>query len=350
MSVIIPVYNAEPYIERCLDSVAAQTWTNIEAVMIDDGSTDNSLPIMNEYALRDSRFRIFTQPNKGPSAARNNGLLKARGRYLLFVDADDYIDCETVEHMMKYANKQKGVMVLADNCEIWKHKIDSRILFPGEGDKPVRTKEEIMCAIASGRAGLVCGKMISADLIREYHIRFDEDVRMSEDQLFFLNVAACASHFFYAGKCLYYYDRRNENSITIAYQSNPMNMQWIVQERLKDVFTKHGLMTESVAQVLTARLKNALLACIGNELIGLSGKNILIRLRNIDKILSHPQVRIMLHDVRAESLQERIFIWAIRRRMNSFVLFLQWFKTTVYMPLRSQSSRRRRGSYDHVRY
>lgn len=100
-SIIIPVYNVEDYLRECLDSVLGQTFTDWEAVCIDDGSTDDSAAILSEYAARDSRFRIITQPNGGLSAARNTGLDHAQGDYILFLDSDDWIEINALEILNK---------------------------------------------------------------------------------------------------------------------------------------------------------------------------------------------------------------------------------------------------------
>ena len=91
ISVIIPVYNVEKYLRECLDSLLNQTFKDIEIICVNDGSTDGSLNILNEYASKDSRFIIINQNNQGLSAARNNGLNVAKGDYVAFLDSDDYI-------------------------------------------------------------------------------------------------------------------------------------------------------------------------------------------------------------------------------------------------------------------
>lgn len=107
-SIIIPVYNVAPYLRECLDSVLAQTFTDWEAICVDDGSTDGSGAILDEYAAKDSRFRVFHQPNAGVSAARNRGLDEAKGEWICFLDADDlwherFLDV-FVTGMRKYSN------------------------------------------------------------------------------------------------------------------------------------------------------------------------------------------------------------------------------------------------------
>ena len=91
ISVIIPIYNAEKYLSRCLDSVLEQDYDNYEVIMVNDGSSDNSLDICNQYVKKDKRFSVITQKNKGVSEARNTGLSAAKGDYLQFIDSDDFI-------------------------------------------------------------------------------------------------------------------------------------------------------------------------------------------------------------------------------------------------------------------
>ena len=96
-SIIIPVYNVEPYLRQCLDSVLAQTFGDWEAICVNDGSTDGSAAILEEYAVKDSRFKVITQANAGLSAARNTGLKEAQGDYVLFLDSDDWLETGTLK-------------------------------------------------------------------------------------------------------------------------------------------------------------------------------------------------------------------------------------------------------------
>ena len=103
VSVIIPVYNKENYIRDCLKSVISQSYTNIEIILVDDGSTDSSYEICHEFAIYDSRIKLLTQCNSGPACARNNGIDNASGDFIVFVDADDYIAPDYIENLMAYS-------------------------------------------------------------------------------------------------------------------------------------------------------------------------------------------------------------------------------------------------------
>ena len=108
ISIIVPVYNVEKYLERCLDSLINQTLKDIEIICINDGSTDNSSEILKEYAKKDSRIIIINQNNQGISVARNNGMNKAKGKYIGFVDSDDWVDLDFFEKLYKAAEKHNA--------------------------------------------------------------------------------------------------------------------------------------------------------------------------------------------------------------------------------------------------
>lgn len=112
ISVIIPIYNVEPYLKKCLDSLSAQTFTDVEFILIDDGSTDQSGEIASVYSDADSRFFVYHTPNHGLSAARNLGIEKARGEWLMFVDPDDYVMSDFCETPYEAAMRENADMVI----------------------------------------------------------------------------------------------------------------------------------------------------------------------------------------------------------------------------------------------
>ena len=112
ISIIVPVYNAEPYLDNCLDSIAAQTWENLEVWLVDDGSTDASPALCDARAAADPRFHVLHQANAGVSAARNAALERATGRYLQFVDGDDYLPSTATERLVRTAGATGADLVI----------------------------------------------------------------------------------------------------------------------------------------------------------------------------------------------------------------------------------------------
>lgn len=111
ISVIMPIYNVEPYLRECLDSILAQTFRDFEVLAVDDGSTDSSGAILDEYAAKDSRVKPIHQANAGAAAARNNGMAQAQGKYLMFLDSDDFFEPDMLEKMYQKAEETNADIV-----------------------------------------------------------------------------------------------------------------------------------------------------------------------------------------------------------------------------------------------
>jgi glycosyltransferase involved in cell wall biosynthesis len=117
VTIIVPIYNSEKYIKRCLDSVCAQSYTDLEIILVNDGSTDNSLNILQEYAESDNRIKVVNQENKGVAAARNTGLRNATGDFILYVDSDDWIEKNMVQRMLELMEDADIVFCSSDHAD-----------------------------------------------------------------------------------------------------------------------------------------------------------------------------------------------------------------------------------------
>ena len=115
ISVIVPVYNAEKFLNRCIDSILEQTYTNFELILVDDGSTDHSLDILKKYVEQDERVSLICQQNKGVSGARNTGLQAAKGEYFLYIDADDWVEKDMIEKLIFIGQRENADIVMCDS-------------------------------------------------------------------------------------------------------------------------------------------------------------------------------------------------------------------------------------------
>ena len=129
ISVIIPIYNVEKYLSECLDSITNQTLKNIEIICVNDGSTDSSLNILNEYASKDTRIKIINQENKGAGAARNRGMSEATGEYIYFIDSDDFVSTNFLEKMLKKITKTHSDICICKNFNWDMNTSESKPLF-----------------------------------------------------------------------------------------------------------------------------------------------------------------------------------------------------------------------------
>lgn len=203
ISIIIPVYNAEKTIRRCLDSILASAYENYEVILIDDGSTDDSVLIISEYKKRNQRFKLIAQSNSGPSAARNKGLEVANGDIISFVDSDDYVRDDYLEKLASTFKKEKVDVVFfgfhrvnADGIELTVH------------EPPNTQNEYYSTLIALSEAdmfGYTWIKAFRREILNE--VRFDEEMRLFEDEIFTCKLLEQQVKIFIMKEAIYYYVR-----------------------------------------------------------------------------------------------------------------------------------------------
>lgn len=206
ISVIVPVYNVENYIERCLNSIINQTYKNIEIVCVNDGSTDNSLNILNDFQKKDSRIKIISQENQGLSEARNVGIKNSSGKYIGFVDSDDWVDLDYYEKLHKALIDSKSDFACAnikffDNGKISYIKFQQNQIF-SEFDKKIDNYKN----------GSVCDKLYKKSLFLDNDIKFIKGY-FYEDNIVLLQLTYYSKKIVTINTVSYYYFKNN-NSIT----------------------------------------------------------------------------------------------------------------------------------------
>lgn len=168
VSVIIPMYNGEKYIERCIVSLLAQTHTQIELLVVDDGSTDDSSAIVKQYQKKDSRIYYFYQENQGPGRARNWAIQQAGGKYLLFVDADDYLKSDYIEELVKTAEKNDSELTIAGYTLVYDDSRKRKEIIPEFYKKG--TREEWAYRISSS-----CSRLYRREFWVTSGLKFNQD-------------------------------------------------------------------------------------------------------------------------------------------------------------------------------
>ena len=208
VSVIVPVYNVEPYLEQCLQSLAAQTLPEMEFILVDDGSTDRSGAIADLFAAQHPRFRIVHQQNKGYAGARNAALPLATGEYLGFVDSDDWVAPDMFEKLYRAAKEGNAEISGCSFCYFFQ-----------KDNQTVPSSNEMFAALLASRGGRFLGgaesaifdnavtwnKIYSRSLIEKYRIRFAENMKMAEDVPFFWHSYLVANKIVLSSECLYFY-------------------------------------------------------------------------------------------------------------------------------------------------
>lgn len=225
ISIIIPVYNCEKYLNNCLDSIMKQTYRNFEVIIVDDGSTDNSSNIYRYYEENYDEVKIIKQKNSGVSSARNKGIDSAIGEYLLFIDSDDMIKEDMLNKMYKFAIENDADIVLS-GFEVKGSSLrsnDTNVLKKCCNGKNVSviTNEEVIARVILTDPeeviyGYIWRNLYKANIINKNKIRFSEGIKISEDFMFLLEVLDKCKNVVITPEEFYIYSI-NDDSVTVKY-------------------------------------------------------------------------------------------------------------------------------------
>ena len=244
ISVLMPVYNSEKFLEETVQAVINQSYTNWELILVDDGSTDNSKKLCDELRKKENRIKFIDKKNTGVSDTRNVALKNAKGQYVVFVDSDDLIHKDYLKLLVNSMNKYNTDLSV---CNFIERKIsntgkveDINIEFcPKEVMEMAEMKDYIMDFGNSGLLNPLWNKIYKNQIIKDNNITFDEKVETGEDFIFNLQYFRKVKKISFIKDSLYYYIRRNNNSITYKYIENMYEkgweIHWLLESFLKDM-------------------------------------------------------------------------------------------------------------------
>lgn len=313
VSIIVPVYNAKTVIWRCLDAIYAQTYRSWEAILVDDGSQDGSAEICDDALNKDPRFRRIHKANGGVSSARNVGIDAARGKYLMFIDADDIIVPTCLEKMVRTIETYGTDLVL---CGYER--------FRGDWTEPhpfspfsvtlMQSLPELLAIYTEGKTNLhgvsIWGKLYRADIIREHGIRFDPEITYEEDCDFNMNYLPHVKKAAALGEMLYRY-RQSDTSLSKAYRKGTYRFLIHGFRRRRALLEKNGMgaFTPNLEKILLLVTKAA---CMKIANAGIGRRE---RLAEYRVIVSFPEARAAAaYEERPGSRFTRWIAYAVRRR------------------------------------
>lgn len=299
ISIIVPIYNVEMYLEKCLKSLVKQTYSNIEIICVNDGSTDNSKIILESYKNKDSRIISINQSNQGLSAARNKGIKIATGEYIMFVDSDDWIDLDTCELTVQTIEKYDADIVLWPYIREYESKSIKKIIFEekliifekdSDGNKLYKrligpTKNELSKPENVDSLVTACMKLYKTNLIKSYKIEFiDTEIIGTEDALFNIYYFSHVEKAVYLNEFLYHYWRDNTQSLTTKYKEN-LNAQWNSLFNMIEEHIHSNNLDKDFSTALNNRIALSIIGLGLNELN--SKKNNVEKIKEINKIMSN---------------------------------------------------------------
>lgn len=229
ISIIIPVYNVAEYLNDVLNSILEQTFEDFEVICINDGSTDNSLEILETFTTKDHRFKVISQPNQGQGVARNNGITLAKGEYLMFVDPDDYIEKNSLEIIYNKFQQTNVDVIQFDYTRI---KEDGELIEPISFSQKIKKEfkysikdnetydwHDIKKRSLTGLSLTGWDKAYRTDFIKKNNIKFAPN-KCGEDHIFSISANLLAEKILYIEKSLYYYRTRKDSAVNKASVNN----------------------------------------------------------------------------------------------------------------------------------
>lgn len=257
VTVIIPIYNVEKYLDRCIESIVNQTYKNLEIILVDDGSPDNCPLMCDEWAKKDGRIKVVHKQNAGLGMARNTGIENATGKYIFFFDSDDYVDTTIVEKCVLSAEKYGADAVIYGRSEVYD---DGRIVAKAlKPTKEVFTSQEVtsellpaMFTYDMGFGVSAWGKMFSLDIFRKFNLRFvSEREIISEDAYFALEFFSRIKTASIVNESLYFYYKRGD-SLSRVFRADRHSKNDIFYQKSMD-YIKSADLPRNVATHFTAR-------------------------------------------------------------------------------------------------
>ena len=248
VSIIVPIYNAEKYLDSCIQSVLRQTYTNWELILIDDGSTDKSGRIAEEYGFADERITVFHQKNLGVSLARNQGIDEATGNYVVFLDADDELIEDCLAKTVNIAEETNADVVAGRSCEN-QELFQDRIIWTGAEALENSLKDHLFTYSA-------CAKLIRREFIGK--TRFTPDIRINEDSYFVFQLLCKQNVFVLTNDVIYFYRADSESSSRTVFSEKYFDILKVSDLKYKKIEEQFPQMHDLAKNMLLKARMNVL--------------------------------------------------------------------------------------------
>lgn len=251
VSIILPVYNAERYIERCLVSIIKQTYKPIEIILINDGSTDSSPAVMKKFAFENDCIKYIEKANSGVSDSRNLGIEKAKGEYIYFIDSDDWIEMDALESLYHQFEVNKEIQFAVSGV-YFDSKNNTKVV---QTEDCVIGREEALVSLFNDGyiRPVVWGKLIKYSLLQNNKITFDKDIFYSEDVMFVFEMLINSRKVAIISKPLYHYIQYNEDSaMKTLGKHKEFNTKWLTKweayKKIEDILANTKMKSEIVSR------------------------------------------------------------------------------------------------------
>jgi glycosyltransferase involved in cell wall biosynthesis len=335
VSVILPVYNTEKYLQKCLESIiAAKKNIELEIILINDGSTDNSLVICNQYAVKYDFIKVINQKNSGVSIARNKGIKVAKGDFISFIDSDDWIEIDFFSNMLEEISKEKVDLVVTNIKNIKKDSIDKRNLFLIQklySDKlfePTELFQNENFILTNSPFN----KLYLRRILDSNKILFKEHLKNGEDFIFVLEYGLCCKKIHFINDYSYNYNKLSESSATSKYIKNYYYVLKSTKEEYFIIASKYQKINQSEKMYHYFRVASK---AIFEEGKITNGKTFMQRYYSIKHILNIEEIKKFRRHYKLTENTESSFFKFLRRLMKANQSLLITIFLTIYFKLKS---------------
>lgn len=319
LSIIVPVYNsAHKGLSQCIQSILEQNYKDFELIIVNDGSTDNSLEICESFGVKDERIRIIHKENHGVSAARNTGLSCAKGEFITFVDSDDYINPDYLSGMMEAArNTDLVVCGLIQKFKDGKEKIFS----VPEGKHALSNPEPFHRLMRSRLVLGPCNKIFKSSIIKSFNLVFPEDMDYGEDRIFCFDYLKHIRDYAGIGNIYYNYMMQGGDSLSSKPRNDMFSLEYSLWIKLYELYEFHNVLTKNTAKDLYKEL-----FWLVNDSIAEMSRKEELTIDNINSILSIPHLSAA-RKYTGRISTNRVIKWAILNRWaKAIILYYRLLK------------------------
>lgn len=337
ISIIIPVYNVSQYLNECIQSVINQSYQNFECILIDDGSSDGSEIICDQWTQHDNRIRVIHQPNQGVSKARNKGIAEAQGEYIAFIDSDDWIDSNYLNTLLRPIEESNVDLVV---CGLQQHYSNETFKNYSYKTGIIHIERQDTKAFTDiNKKFLLFGpviKLYKRTIIQTHNIHFPPEYTYGEDLLFNYNYLEYVKVIYIIDQCLYHYRIIGNGTLSSIKRINQFEIDYAQWNILKDFFYRKNLWNDYSTSYLYHRLWWCMYDTILSFPERLKGKSIKYKIQYIKQIVSITEVKQLpqyIKDIHAPQwikicICQRMYklLWGLIELKHEISIISTWWK------------------------
>lgn len=326
VSIIIPIYNVEKYICKCVDSIINQTYTDLEIILVDDGSPDSCPEICDEFGKKDKRIRVVHKENGGLSDARNVGLNIAKGDYIVFLDGDDYAEINMIEKALNVAKSSDSDIVqwgfyvdfVDENDELYKSIIHSQphAIYDKEQFKHIKINQKFI-----GDLGYAWNKLYKTKLLKENELNFTKGLSLVEDIVFNSPALALSNRIAFLEEPLLHYMQRPRATLGTKFYKNYYELKSQASKAVKELLIEWEVGDSKIKSIISF-MDFVVMKSTVRMLSTAGDYNQEQKSRYIYKLLENTEVRMMLRHLKVDSLKDKIIQRLMQLKQTNLLLLV----------------------------